>query len=418
MENLPERFIPVQKKFFDFLHPMWYTPLCTNSECSFYQKEAFYEASLYNCSLRLSVCGGCGLPVNPMGASKKRGALLWVLMSLALLCSACSTPRQGKEPKSAVYYTYFDTVSCIYSYAEDSENRFADNTAIAAGVLEDYHRLFDIYHEYAGINNLCTVNRLAGGAPVAVDQRLIDFLRYAQQMYEITGGEMNIMMGSVLKLWHESYVRAMDDPDMASIPDPRAIAAASVFTDPALLEVDEEACTVRITDHNASIDVGALGKGYATEQAALALQDAGVTGYVLNIGGNIRILGSKPDGSGWRTGVRNPSDPDGAYARYLDLHDISCVTSGNYERYFTVDGVRYHHIIDSDTHYPADYFSSVTVLSADSAMADALSTALFCMPYEDGLALAESLDGVQVLWILPDGRQLSTKGMEAVTVSP
>lgn len=353
-----------------------------------------------------------------MGALRRKGSLLLALVGLALLCSACSAPRQGKEPKSAVYYTYFDTVSCIYSYAEDSESSFADNTALAAGVLETYHRLFDIYHEYAGINNLCTVNRLAGGEPVEVDQRLIRFLLYAQQMYAVTGGEMNMMMGSVLKLWHESYVQAMDDPAGARIPDPQAIAAAAVFTDPALLEIDEEACTVRITDPNASIDVGALGKGYATEQAALALQNAGVTGYVLNIGGNIRILGSKPDGSAFRTGVRNPADPDGAYARYLELCDISCVTSGNYERYFTVEGVRYHHIIDSDTQYPADYFSSVTVLAADSAMADALSTALFCMPYEDGLALAERLEGVEVLWILPDGQQLSTPGMEAVTVSP
>ncbi len=344
-------------------------------------------------------------------------SVLCAVLGLLVLCTGCSEARRTETPRAMVYYSYFDTVSYIYSYAGDSEAAFAEKAELASSVLEEYHRLFDIYHEYAGINNLCTVNRLAGGEPVTVDQKLIDFLCYAGELYETTGGEMNVMMGSVLRLWHDCYTQATEDSAKARIPSEQELADAARYTDNSLLEIDREACTVRITNPLAAIDVGALGKGYATEKAAQALIDAGAESYVLNIGGNIRIIGEKPDGSGWLTGVRNPADPDGAYARYLTISDISCVTSGNYERFFTVDGVRYHHIIDRDTQMPADYFSSVTVLAADSGLADALSTALFCMPYEDGLSLVGQLDGVEVLWILPDGRQLCTDGIDALTTT-
>ena len=125
--------------------------------------------------------------------------------------------------------------------------------------------------------------------------------------------------------------------------------------------LDVENNTVRISDPLASIDVGALGKGYATEMAAQKAETLGCESYVLNVGGNIRIVGTKPDGSGWVTGVKDPANTE-KFAVKLMLADTSCVTSGSYERYYTVDGVRYHHIIDEATLFPADYYSSLTVV--------------------------------------------------------
>ena len=132
---------------------------------------------------------------------------------------------------------------------------------------------------------------------------------------------------------------------------------------------------------------------------------------MLNIGGNIRIVGTKPDGGGWNTAVKDPKDPESQYSAILNLTDTACVTSGNYERFFTVDGVRYHHIIDPDTLFPATQFASVTIVTRDSGLADALSTALFCMSYEDGRALAEKLGGVDVLWVEHDGTVRYTDGL-------
>ena len=160
--------------------------------------------------------------------------------------------------------------------------------------------------------------------------------------------------------------------------------------------------------------MGALGKGYATEKAAQYLEQQQAKGYVLNIGGNIRIIGTKPDGSGWRTAVKDPEDPENSYAAILDIADTACVTSGDYERFFAVKGKQYHHIIDPDTLWPAEQFSSVTIITRDSGLADALSTALFCMSYEDGLALVSRMGGVEVLWIDHDGTLRYTEGMKAL----
>lgn len=334
-------------------------------------------------------------------------------MGLLVFLTGCPIPAQKAEPMGKAYFTYFDTVSYVYSYAGDSQTRFEENSDMVAGVLEEYHRLFDIYHAYSGVNNLYTVNELAGGEMVQVDEKLVDFLLYCKELYETTDGKMNILLGSVLRLWHDCRTAAADDPKNAAIPSPEALAEAARHTDISLLEIDVENSAVRLTDPHASIDVGAVGKGYATEMAARMLEERGCESYVLNIGGNIRIVGQKPDGSGWNTGIKDPKAPDSAYAAFVTLADTACVTSGVYERYFTVDGEKYHHIIDPETLYPATRFSAITVVTKDSGLADVLSTALFCMDYEAGRQLVESLQGVDVLWITPDGEILMTSGMEA-----
>lgn len=340
---------------------------------------------------------------------KKLKLLFCLCLVTGLLTTlvGCPATAVGAEPKGMAYFTYFDTVSYIYSYAGDSQEDFDTNCQTASQILERYHQLFDIYHEYAGITNLATLNKNAGGEAMEVDPALTEFLLYAREMYDTTGGKMNVMLGAVLSLWHDCREEASEDPDHARIPSEDALSEAAKHMDISSLEIDAGANTVRISDPLASLDVGALAKGYATERAAQALEEAGVDGYVLNIGGNLRIIGHKPDGTGWTTGIKDPQAPE-QYAAKTELADTSCVTSGNYERYFTVDGVQYHHIIDPDTGMPAGYFASVTVITPDSGLADALSTALFCMSYEEGLALVQNLDNVQVLWIQADGTQYKT----------
>ena len=331
---------------------------------------------------------------------------LCLVVGLLVFMTGCpSTSNTGNpKPRGLMQFNYFDTVSYVYTYAGDSDEAFEKNAEEVFDILGYYHQLFDIYHEYSGVTNLCTINKNAGGEAMEVDPELIDFLLYAKRLYGITGGEMNVMMGSVLKIWHDARTAGTYVPDMDKL------TAAKALTDISFLEIDEENNTVRIAKAGASLDVGALGKGYATEKAAEHLENEGVTSYVLNIGGNIRIIGTKPDGSGWKTGITNPHDKN-TYANYINISDISCVTSGDYERFYTVEGKKYHHIIDKDTLMPSDYFSSVTILTNDSGLADALSTALFSMSYEDGLALLENIpDEVDVLWICKDGTQIMTNG--------
>ena len=336
---------------------------------------------------------------------------LTAVLGLLVVLTGCPKTANKTEPKRKMYFSFFDTVSYVSSYADDTEEEFEARCGEVADILTKYHRLFDIYHEYSGVVNLQTLNLGAGGDPIKVDRELIDFLLCAKQLYQLTNGEMNVMMGSVLRLWHECRENASADPTWARIPTEQELAEAAVHTDISCLEIDEERQTVRISDPQASIDVGALGKGYATERAAEYLASIGADSYVLDIGGNIRIVGHKPDGSSWSTAIKDPSDPQ-TYALTLMLADTSCVTSGDYERSFTVDGQRYHHIIDKDTWMPPTYFRSVSVITADSALADALSTALFAMSYEEGRAIVEQIGHVEVVWITSDGTQYGTEGIE------
>ena len=348
----------------------------------------------------------------------KAGKKLISLICLLAMCTVftcCGVQEQERqataiEPKGKVYFSYFDTVSYIYDYSGDSAERFDDRSAVVSHILEEYHRLFDIYHEYSGVNNLCTVNRLAGGEPVPVDEKLVEFLLYAKEMYELSSGQMNIMLGAVLQLWHACREAASDSAVKATIPAESALQNAALHTGIDLLEIDSETNTVRIADPEASIDVGALGKGYATEMAARWLEEQKAFGYVLNIGGNIRIVGNRPDGTGWKTGIRNPLDPDGEYALNIRIADTACVSSGIYERFFVAEGKKWHHIIDPDTLYPAEWFTGITVITRDSGLADALSTALFCMPYEESSELVSSLDGVEACWFFSDGEQRYSSG--------
>ena len=246
---------------------------------------------------------------------------------------------------------------------------------------------------------------------------LIEFLEYAVDVYHRTDGEVNIAMGAVTSLWKKCQEAAGKDPSAARIPTEAELLSAREHTSIDCLVIDKEEGTVFVSDPYASLDVGALGKGYATERCAELLVSRGVTSYVLNIGGNIRIIGAKPSGNGFVTGITNPDKTsDESFVARINIKDTSCVTSGSYERYYTVGDKNYHHVIDKDTLYPAEYFTSVTVICKDSGLADALSTALFCMSYEDGRSLISRIGTVDVLWVRPDGEILMTDGMKKLIV--
>lgn len=328
-------------------------------------------------------------------------ALLLPLLLFSLLTSCVPSAKNKKK----VYYSYFDTVTEISCYRTESEKDFSANADAAADLLGKYHRLLDVYYEYDGVVNLATLNRTAGGPALRVDGELIDFLLFAKEICTLTDGYVNVMMGSVLSLWHD--FRA--DPESTPLPSEEALTAAAAHTAIDALVIDAEAGTVRICDPDASIDVGALGKGYAAARAAELLRARGADSYVINAGGNLVIIGAHEDGTPFATGIKNPRG-DG-YALTLSLADTAFVTSGDYERYVTLNGVRYSHIIDKDTLTPARRFASVSVKGADSGLCDALSTALFILPYEKGRELVLRL-GYDAVWITEGGDLLKTDGID------
>lgn len=331
--------------------------------------------------------------------------LILLVIILTLLTTGCKSEKDNDEIIGRVSYDYFDTVSYIYNYSSDSKETFEQVSNEVFDILNEYHKLLDIYHEYEGLNNLFTINHHPNEI-IKVDKKLITFLKYCKEIYYLTDGTCNIMLGSVLSIWHDYRNEGNKVPDIQILQD------ANKHTSFDALVIDEENNTVMLNDDLASIDVGAIGKGYAIEKCAQYLREQNKNGYVLNVGGNICTIGTKKSGDAWLTGIRNPRVDD-AFSLEIYLSNTTCVTSGDYERYYCVDGIRYAHIIDPKTLFPASYFASVTVICDDSALADALSTSLFCMNKEDGKQLVEKIGNVDVIWIDENQNVYYTKNLES-----
>lgn len=330
------------------------------------------------------------------------------ILAISLLLSSCSIGQSGPKQYTATFLELFDTVTTMTGLS-DSEEVFFQQAQAIRDELEIYHQLFDIYNSYDGINNLKTVNDNAGIASVEVDRKIIDLLLDCKTYYDLTGGLVDVTMGSVLQLWHEARNDGLDDPANAYLPDPAALEEAAKHRGWEHIIIDEEASTVYISDPAVSLDVGAVAKGWAAQRVA----EIAPQGMMISVGGNVCAPGPKDEnGTRWVVGVQ---DPDGGseYLHTIYLSSGSVVTSGDYQRCYLVDGKIYHHIIDPATLYPSTHWRSVTIVCGDSGLADALSTALFLLPLEEGKALLERC-GANAMWVELDGECYYTPGFEEI----
>lgn len=319
---------------------------------------------------------------------------LTIVLSLCLIfCSACTS-----KPSSytAEYYDLFDTYSYLTVYGVTQE-QFNDISEALHTYLLRFHELTDIYHAYDTVN-LYELNQQAGGSLISVDPLLFDFLVWCRDAYDITEGRVNIALGPVTALWHQARQVALDDSSAAYVPSTESLREADLHTSIHNLILDEATCSIGLADPEASVDVGALAKGYAGRLAVDFLRQQGLENFLLYLGGNICAFG-KPLGTGRDYYVIGIEDPSGGVSpsQRCQVSDRCVVTSGDYQRYYELNGVRYHHILDPATLYPSDLYHSVTVIHPDSAIADMLSTALFLMPEKEGRALAAQYDA-QVIY--------------------
>ena len=337
------------------------------------------------------------------------------------MATGCTPQQTAYQKYQYEFYDTFDTVVIVLAFTHSQEEFDALSDTVHNRMLE-LHQLFDIYHNYEGINNIKTINDNAGIQPVKVDAQIIDLLKQAKQWDETTDGIVNVAMGSVLKIWHDYREAGMLDEATAELPPQDALEEAVQHTDINRVVIDEAASTVYLDDPDMRLDVGAIAKGYAVEAVADELIAQGYDSVLLSGGGNVRAIGAPKDGERdkWSVGITDPeisTDLIVQQQKLLDVayvNDMSVVSSGGYERFYMVDGVPYHHLIDPRTLYPANYYQAVSVLTEDSTQADALSTALFLMPPDEALAFAQSMEGVEALWVMPDDTLMYTDGIKAM----
>lgn len=330
---------------------------------------------------------------------KKFLSVLLLLSLLAFLLLGCA--QSEKQVYQTMFIDVFDTITTLRGY-DVSQEAFDKYAQQAHDALLEYHNLFDIYTDYTG--GLKQVNDNAGSAPVKVAEPVIALLKDCRDFYTRTDGRVNVAMGSVLSLWHDAREAGLSDPEHAALPDRAALEAAAEHVSFDTVEINEADSTVFLTDAAQSLDVGAVAKGWAAQRVSQLLPE----GYMLNVGGNVCTRGKKPDGSSWNVAVQSPNLNEDNLC-VVQLTGQSLVTSGDYQRSYTVDGKAYHHIIDPDTLMPSTYWRSVSILAGDSGVADALSTALFLLPLERGQELAKKF-GVEVMWVDADMNITQTDG--------
>ncbi len=341
-----------------------------------------------------------------------------IIAIIALLFTGCTAKKElamySNTTVSAGFDTYISIKASAYS-KEEFDTYF--NSSIENFIY--LNKLFDIYHTYDGINNLKSVNDNAGIQPLEVDPILIEMLSLAKEYYDLSNGEFDITLGPVLKIWHEYRTQGllnMAEGKSGSTPSLEELQEAYKCVGWQYVEIDKTNNTVFLNNACASLDVGGIAKGFSTEYVAEKLEENNIAVGIVDAGGNNRTINSKLDNTPWRVGIQSPTgSADSIIAVTID-GSMSFVTSGDYQRYYlSEDGNTYHHIIDPSTLFPADYYNSVSIITDDSGIADALSTTLFTVDFETGNQIIDEFrknnpdSTLEVIWIMTPEKKVDTQ---------
>ena len=259
----------------------------------------------------------------------------------------------------------------------------------ASAVFREFDRLDDMMSVWKGQSDIVRINAAAGEHAVPVSSETREVLHLARQISEQTDGTFDVTFAALSGLWKFDY----QDKD-ESIPDRKDIERRLPLVDYRDVVVDDAAGTVMLRRKGMRVNLGGIGKGYAVDRAVDILRRSGLGDFMIQAGGDMYVGGSRGDRP-WRLGIRDPRGPADRSFAALDLSDATFSTSGDYERFFMKDGVRYHHIIDLRTGEPARLCRSVTLVTDRAVVADALAKGVFILGPDAGMALIERTPGVQ-----------------------
>ncbi|MGN0412409.1 MAG: FAD:protein FMN transferase [Lachnospiraceae bacterium] len=319
---------------------------------------------------------------------------------LTVLFSFCLGGCGNAEPVSRSDF-YFDTIITITLYDAPSESLLDHCFEIAS----DYEQMLSKTVEGSDIWNI----NHSGGSEVSINRETYDLLSRAMYYARLTDGRLDLTIGTVSDLWNFS-----SENDTHKVPSDDKIreALTHVNYQNVVIKQNGDQYTAALTDSKAQIDLGFIAKGYIADQMKQYLLSENVQSGIINLGGNVLTLGSKPDKSSYKIGIKKPFKDDESPIEVLSVVDKSVVTSGIYERYFYQDGQLYHHILDTGTGYPiSNNLYSVTILSSSSMDGDALSTACLILGLDKGMELIEQTADCEAVFVTDDYRIYNTSGL-------
>lgn len=290
---------------------------------------------------------------------------------------------------------YFDTVIKITLYNSDDADYLDGCFALA----DKYENLLSATIESSDVSKINAAN----GSPVTVSPETAELIREGIDYGTLSSGQFDITIGKLSSLWDFS-----ENPGI--VPDADAIASAVSTINYQNITVSGN--TVTLNDPDATIDLGGIAKGFIADKMKAYLNENGITSGIINLGGNVLIIGPKEDGSDYRIGIQKPFSDTGTALATVSIPDGTVVSSGVYERYFKKDGVLYHHLLNPKTGYPYENdLTGVTIICSRSVDGDGLSTTCFSLGLEDGMKLIESLPDTEAIFITSDGELHTSSGI-------
>lgn len=287
-----------------------------------------------------------------------------------------------------------------------------DADRLAGQAVDEMMRLEGLFTAHSDGSEVSLINRAYPNA-VSISPEVLEVLLLAQDIHQRSAGAFDVTVGGLLRLWGFGT-------DSPAVPSAEDLAVAMQGVGMQYVVIDREASTVRTTHPATQLDLGGIAKGYIVDKAVELLQKGGARHILVDAGGDVRIYGGRPGDTRFadprpaRIGVQDPRSPRNL-AAIISTMEGAVLTSGDYERFFVHEGVRYSHIIDPRTGYPSRGVSSVTVIAGSAALADGIATAAMVLGAEEGYALINSWSGVEGMLITEDEEIILSAGMAEIT---
>lgn len=340
----------------------------------------------------------CYLKIFRNGAALMKKIIIPFLLIVLFLIGGCQKTTIDTYNQD---FFAMDTYITVQIVTDDIKLAEAGFRAVEKAFLSIDH----LTNRFQSDSEVTAVNEQAGIGPVQVSKDVFALVETSLEWSDKTEGVFNILVGSVMDLWGFGT-------ENSRIPAEAELAAALDLMDLRAIILDDEKSTIYLPEKGMVLDLGGVAKGYATDKAVEVLNELGIKNALINAGGNVYALGKKADGTAWKVGVQAPRDRQGI-AAVLVVSDTAVVTSGDYERYFEADGIRYHHIIDPVNGHPARASAGTTIIMESATAADILSTVVFIKGPVEGIRLAEEITQIDAAMVITaDGGEYGTQSLE------
>jgi len=323
-----------------------------------------------------------------------------ILILITLTLTIIFTIYFYKQPK--LYekdYYYMDTYINVKIYSNDSKKVNKAFNEIDK-IYSEYHKHTDRYNSYQGITNLYTINNnVLNNEYLEIDKKLYNLIEYGINMYKLSNGKIDISMGNVIDIWKGYRESGLGIPTLEELKYVN-------YNNINQIELKDN----KIKNNNLNLDLGSISKGYTTKIVGEYLNSIGLDKYLINAGGNV-LTGTSYKKDKYKIGLENPNNQNDIF-KIINIENKAVITSGGYNRYYEYNGIKYHHIIDPNTLFPANNMKSVTVITSDSAYGDFLSTYLFLLTVDEGMEYVNNLEDVEAIWYLNDDTVKTSKGIK------